>query len=83
MNRESLKAAFGIFIMYIALTGVSLATLWVGSAFAVGWINLLIWCWGNGALAFSVFACAHVGAIWTLAVEASTRKAQAVERGEP
>lgn len=83
MNRESLKAAFGIFIMYIALTGVSLVTLWAGSAFTVGWLNLLIWCWGNGSLAFSVFACAHVGAIWTLAVEASTRKAQAAEAGVP
>ena len=83
MNRESLKAAFDIFIMWTALSATSLVLLWAGSAFAVGWIKLLIWCWGGGGLAFSVFACAHVGALWTLAVEASTRKSQAAERGEP
>ena len=83
MNRESLKKVFDVVVMWAALTATSLVALWAGGMISAAWISLLIWCWGNGPLAFSVFTCAHVGVVWTLAVEASTRKAQAVERGEP
>ena len=76
MNRESLKKVFDIVVMWAALTATSLVALWAGGMISTAWISLLIWCWESGALAISVFTCVHIGAIWTAAVESSSRKSQ-------